>query len=63
MKQTEPSLPIQMYEGNLRAWIEQESIHLKAIDPCGDPLELTSDEARMLAEQLTKLADRLEEHR
>jgi len=43
------------------AWIEQESsIHLKAVTPLGDPVELNAEEARALAEALIELAARLE---
>lgn len=42
----------------IRVWIEQgESIHLKAISPCGDPVELNALEARSLAQLLFMLAD------
>ncbi len=43
------------------AWIEeQRAIHLKAVGPKGEPVELTAEEARSLAERLGKLADTLE---
>lgn len=43
------------------AWIEeQRAIHLKAVSPKGEPVELTAQEARSLAERLAKLADTLE---
>ncbi len=43
------------------AWIEQQrEIHLKAVTPKGEPVELTAAEARKLAGQLVHLADILE---
>jgi hypothetical protein len=43
------------------AWIEQQrAIHLKAVTPKSEPVELTADEARRLAQQLTHLADILD---
>lgn len=40
------------------AWIEgQRVIHLKAGGPKGEPVELTAEDTRKLAERLTKLAD------
>jgi hypothetical protein len=50
-----------MFEGNLRAWLEQEAIHLKAVDKYGDPLELTGREARTLAQRLVRLAEMIGE--
>jgi hypothetical protein len=44
--------------GDIRVWIEQESIHIRAWDENHrDPVELTSDSARQLAEKLNELAD------
>jgi hypothetical protein len=43
------------------AWIEQDlSIHLKAATRFGDPVELSADEARAIADALLKLAALLE---
>lgn len=43
------------------AWVEaQRAIALKAQMPDGEPVELTADETRTLAERLLKLADVLE---
>jgi hypothetical protein len=50
-----------MRQGDLRAWIEQEAIHIKAIDKRGDPVELSVDEARLLIEHLTKLVGLIED--
>lgn len=45
-------------EGEVTVRIEQDAIHLKAITSHGDPVELTSDEARELAAALLELATR-----
>jgi hypothetical protein len=43
------------------AWIEQQRvIHLKAGGSKGEPVELTAEETRRLAERLTKLANVLD---
>jgi len=43
------------------AWIEQQrAIHLKAVTPKAEPVELTAAEARKLAQQLVHLADILD---
>jgi len=48
-------------DGCVDAWIEQESsIHLKSVSKFGDPVELTAKEARILAENLNKLAELLD---
>jgi hypothetical protein len=42
-------------------WIENGgSIHLKAVSPHGDPIELTPHEARDIARALLRLADELD---
>lgn len=47
-------------EGDVRLWIEQGSaIHLKAISPYNDPVELTAEQALELAQALQRLASRL----
>ena len=47
-------------EGDVRLWIEQGSaIHLKAISPHNDPVELTAEQAVELAQALQRLAGRL----
>jgi len=49
-------------DGCIDAWIEQDSsIHLKSISKFGDPVELTANEVRVLAENLRKLAELLDE--
>ncbi len=35
-----------------RLWVDQECVHLKAVDPHGDPVELTKFEAVKLANAL-----------
>jgi hypothetical protein len=43
---------------DVRIWLEQESsVHLRAVTPHGDPVELSPDEARRLASILLALAD------
>ncbi|MFO3674927.1 DUF6360 family protein [Pseudomonas protegens] len=47
-------------DGDVRLWIEQGSaIHLKAISPHNDPVELTVEQALELAQALQRLASRL----
>jgi len=47
-------------EGAVRLWVEQGSaIHLKAISPHNDPVELTAEQALELALALQRLASRL----
>ena len=47
-------------EGDVRFWIELgASIHLKAADFHGDPVELTAEEAKRIAMKLLEAADRL----
>jgi hypothetical protein len=54
-----PRSPVIMCDGELRAWIEQETVHLKAVDSHGDPIELSADEVRRLAQELAKLAKQI----
>ena len=47
--------------GEIELWLEQETVHLKAITKEGDPVELTSDNAQELIqalEQLVKMSER-----
>lgn len=39
-------------EGEIALWIDQGAIHLKLMSKTADPIELTSDNARRLAEVL-----------
>lgn len=51
----------ELHNGDIRVWLEQEAIHLRASDgKTGDPVELTSANARSLANKLIQFADRLE---
>ena len=43
----------------LRVWIEQESIHIRAVASHGDPVELSVDEAQRLAQGLLDLISRI----
>ncbi len=48
-------------DGEIALWIEQgSSIHIKAASAHGDPVELTAEEARELAQQLLKFASMVE---
>jgi hypothetical protein len=51
---------VTMGDGDIRAWIEQEAIHIKAFDNHGDPVELSAEEARILAQELLRLAEGVE---
>lgn len=42
--------------GEIRVWLEQEAVHIKAIDNSVDPVEMTKEEALELAEALRQLA-------
>jgi hypothetical protein len=47
--------------GELYFWNEQESaIHLKAVSPHGDPIELTAEDAREIAAALLSAAEQLD---
>jgi hypothetical protein len=47
--------------GEISLWIEQESsIHLKAASSHGDPVELTSEDARKIAVALMAAAQKLD---
>jgi hypothetical protein len=51
--------PIEPVKG-IQMWIEQESIHLKAIDePHNDPVELADHEAEAVIAGLQSLLDQL----
>jgi hypothetical protein len=43
-------------DGTVSFWIEQEAIHIKAVDKFGDPVELTKERALELADNLKRLA-------
>jgi hypothetical protein len=61
MDNTNTKSDVTMCDGDLRAWIEQETIHLKATDKYGDPIELSWEEARIFAQQLLSLADKVKD--
>jgi hypothetical protein len=44
-------------EGDFRASIEQETVHMKAVDRHGDPIELNEAELLLVIKELTKLLD------
>jgi hypothetical protein len=46
-------------DGNFRAWIEQETVHMKAVDRHGDPIELNEAESLLVIKELTKLLDEI----
>lgn len=41
-------------------WLRDDSIHCKVVTSYGDPVELTSKEARLLARALLRFADALD---
>jgi len=49
----------ELFDGEIHLGIEEETIHLKAVDENGDPVELTSSMAVELAELLLKLAAKI----
>jgi hypothetical protein len=52
----------QLFDGEVRVWVEQEEIHMIAHDPQHhDPVELTPSMARQLASVLLEMADRLDD--
>ena len=52
---------IEVSDGEVRLWIEQESLHLRAADSHGDPVELTKEEAIKLAEALVDFAAKVDD--
>ncbi len=52
----------ELQDGEVRVWIEQETIHIIAGDlQYGDPTELTANMARKLATELERIASLLDE--
>jgi len=50
------------WENKVYLWIEQDSsIMVKAVSEFGDPVELTSEDARNFAKLLNEAADKLEQ--
>ena len=53
--------PFELMEGEVRVWIDQDSIHIISGDlRYNDPTELTSEMARILSAELERLANILE---
>ena len=50
-----PTQSISMCDGSVRAWIEQETVHIKIVDSYGDPVELAEHEVTSLISALTNL--------
>jgi hypothetical protein len=49
-------------DGELYFWLEEgNSIQLKAVSPLGDPVELTFQEAREIADRLLEMVRKAEE--
>lgn len=48
----ESEMEIVLSDGDVRVWIEQETVHVKAVTRLGDPVELSDEETRQLAEAL-----------
>lgn len=57
MPQSNGTTTVNMCDGDLRAWIDQETIMLKAVDCHGDPVELNEHEVRLFIQELLKLTD------
>jgi hypothetical protein len=51
---------IELSNGEVRAFIEQEAIHIMAVTTDGDPVELTADEARTLAAALLVYCEKVD---
>jgi hypothetical protein len=49
----------ELSDGDVRFWLEQESLHLIAVDSYGDPIELSKDEAIELGKALLKFAEEI----
>jgi hypothetical protein len=43
-------------EGEVKVWVEQEAIHIKALSGGTDPAEITKEQALELAEAIKRLA-------
>jgi hypothetical protein len=52
---------VRISDGDIALWEEQgTSVHIRAITPQGDPVELSAEEARELARELLRLAALIE---
>ena len=46
----------------IKMWLEPETaIHIKALTKAGDPVELNADQARLVAQELLRLAEQLDD--
>jgi hypothetical protein len=61
MRGIQPDKIIALCDGELRAWVEQEVIHIKALASHGDPVELTCEQAKCLAQALNKWANEIDD--
>lgn len=50
----------QLSDGEVGVWIADGAIHIRAVTPEGDPVELSSEEARELAARIAAVAERIE---
>jgi hypothetical protein len=57
----EPKNFYNLSEGEISVSLEQEAIHIKAIDKFGDPVELTKKKALELSNILKQLAENISE--
>ena len=51
----------ELSNGDVRLWLEQESLHLIAVDSNGDPVELSKNEVIKLGETLLKFAEEIDD--
>lgn len=62
MKNNNETEYFELDDGEIRIWIEQQAcICIKAITKSGDPVEITGDQARDLAEILLKFSDKIDD--
>ncbi len=54
------SAQIKISDGDVRLWIDQDSIMLKSVDVHGDPVELTKEEAIKIAEALLEFSKEID---
>lgn len=47
----------ELFDGDIVLWIEQEIIHIKAVDTHGDPVELTPPMCKEFIEMLSDLVE------
>lgn len=52
---------VSLSDGEVRAWLEQGEVHIKAVDRHGDPVELSCPEVKELANALTIFFERIEQ--